>query len=360
MSNPLILAGQVLTGGRFIEGFVIVEDGTVAAVEEGRPTAPPDGEGVILPGLVNHHTHVGDAAVPPPPEHMGPAEVFRPPSGYKHEMLRTLSEDQLEGGTAAFLDDMTAAGVVEHVDFREGGMTGIRLLERARGRASFPPRSLVLGRPSTQEYDAEELDSVLAACGGLGLSAAMDMPWPTLCDVVAHARSMGAPVALHCSETKREDLSRVLELEPAFLVHMVHGTPEDFRDLAAAGVPVVACPRSTARFTRAPPVVDMVRGGVEVRLGTDNAMLQGPDPLEEVAFLLAMPDVRGVLDSLEVLSWALPASKGSNTVRDYGVSPGSSELVLFSGSERDPLALAQAGHLGEVSLVLRDGQVWRR
>ena len=85
----------------------------------------------------------------------------------------------------------------------------------------------------------------------------------------------------------------VLQLDPEFLVHMVFGTREDFRDLAAAGVPVVVCPRSTHRFTKAPPVMEMMREGVDLRVGTDNAMLQGPSVLDDIAFLLSLPENRG-------------------------------------------------------------------
>jgi cytosine/adenosine deaminase-related metal-dependent hydrolase len=358
--DPLLLAGKVLIDGELVEGFVEVLDGRVATVGEGDPPREPTAVGTILPGIVNHHSHVGDAAVPPPPEGLTPDKIFPPPCGYKHLMLEELPEEQLMEGISSFLDRMLRSGTVHHVDFREGGVKGIGLLERARGKAEFPPTTAVYGRPYIPKFDREELDKLLPMVDGLGLSAVMDWPWEDLRDVVDHARGAGVGVALHCSETQREELSRVLELDPAFLVHMVFATRQDLEDLAAAGVPVVVCPRSTARFTRPPPVRDMVRAGLEVRLGTDNAMLQGPDVLEDVSFLLEHPETRDALDPLQVLRWALRGSKGSNTNPDIGVNPGTNELVLFTSDEEDPLGFLQSGRGACADLVLADGRLWSR
>jgi cytosine/adenosine deaminase-related metal-dependent hydrolase len=359
MKGRLVLAGQVLVRGEFVEGWVSIEDGRVSDLGDGPPPGPPEATGVIVPGLVNAHTHAGDAAVPPPPEGLGLEEVFGPPGGYKHKMLESTPADALVAGTAAYLDRMTAAGVVRHSDFREGGVAGVGLLERARARAASPPASVVYGRPRDPLCDARELDALLPRVHGLGLSAARDWPWESLVDVVAHARAAGRPVALHCSEVKREELSRVLGLCPEHLVHMVRGTPQDFRDIAAARVPVVACPRSVARFGLRSPVLEMRRAGVDIRLGTDNAMLQGPDVLLEVAHLLQDPRVAGEVPPLEVLKWAMAPAKGSNTVAAIGVVKGSSELALLPADGSEPLVLLSRGVPLGARLVLGGGRIWR-
>ncbi|UCC92575.1 MAG: amidohydrolase family protein, partial [Thermoplasmata archaeon] len=248
MSDAFSVAGHVLTGGRFFSGHVVVEGGKVKEIGEGEPPMAPVATGIVLPGLVNAHTHVGDAAVPPPPPELGPSEIFPPPDGYKHRMLQSLPPEQLEVGISVFMDAMTAAGTVQHTDFREGGIEGVLMLNRAHVRAENPPRGRVFGRPAKQVFDPKEIGILLASVDGIGLSAVMDYPREPLVDTVTAARDFGKPVALHCSEAKREELSLVLELGPEFLVHMVFGTPQDFSDLAAARVPVMVCPRSTGRF----------------------------------------------------------------------------------------------------------------
>jgi len=354
-----VLAGQVLLQGEFVEGWVGIEDGRVADLGEGPPPEAPAMTGIVVPGLVNAHTHAGDAAVPPPPGGLSPEEVFPPPGGYKHRMLEGTPADALVAGTAAFLDRMTAAGVVRHSDFREGGVAGVEQLERARARSASPPTSVVYGRPRGLLCDTRELDALLPRVHGLGLSAARDWPRECLEDVVAHAHAAGKPVALHCSEVAREELSRVLELRPEHLVHMVHGTPQDFKDVAAARIPVVACPRSVARFGLRSPVLEMRRAGIEVRLGTDNAMLQSPDVLLEVAHLMRDPQVAREVPPMEVLGWAMGGAKGSNTVAAIGIARGCSELALLPSDGSEPLVLLSRGASLGARLVLGGGRIWR-
>ncbi len=250
MSDVFSVHGHVLSGGRFFSGHVLVEGGKVVTIDDGEPPVAPIASGIVLPGLVNAHTHVGDAAVPPPPPQLTPGEVFAPPDGYKHRMLDSMPEADLRRGITGFLDDLTASGTVEHADFREGGVAGVELFRNAWYDAFDPPRTRVFGRPSRQAFDPREMGVLMAMVDGIGLSAVVDWPREPLLDVVTAARDMGKPVALHCSESSREDLSVALELGPEFLVHMVFGTSEDFRDLAAAGVPIVVCPRSSPTRTR--------------------------------------------------------------------------------------------------------------
>lgn len=360
MTDAFSVAGWVLMEGELVEGHVRVEGGVVVAVEASSPPEPPLVRGLVLPGLVNAHTHVGDAAVPPPPPEMGPADIFPPPGGYKHRMLASMPPDRLDAGISSYLDSLTAAGTVEHADFREGGVAGIELLRRAREGAAFPPRSRVFGRPASLAFDPVEMGQLLAMVDGIGLSAVRDWPREPLRDVVAAARDVGLPVALHCSESAREDLSPVLDMEPLFLVHMVFGTPQDFRDLAAARVPVVVCPRSTARFTRPPPVVEMVRAGVDVRVGTDNAMLQGPSVLDDLALLWSIPEVEAALDPVEMLGWVVPPAKGSNTKGGIGVSAGSRDLAVLTPGDPDPLAFLRSPRGPSAELVMTGGRIWRR
>jgi len=361
MPARLTLAGWVLLHGELVRGHVEVEGGRVVAAAEGPSPARPDLEGLVLPGLADHHTHAGDAAVPPPPAGATPQEVFAPPDGYKHRMLASIPRERLVVGMADYLDRLRAFGTVEHADFREGGAAGAGMFEVARSRAAHPPVSRVWGRPPREAFDRRELDALLPRVHGLGLSAVRDWHWAALRDTVAHARAAGRPVALHCSEVVREELSRVLELGPDHLVHMVHATDQDLRDLAAARVPVAVCPRSVGRFGLRAPVLAMRRAGVAVRLGTDNAMLQTPDVLAEVAHLMREPEVAAQVPLMEALSWALPVpvSKTSYTHHDIGVRIGAPDLALFPSAGDHPTELLSQGRIGGASLVMVQGRIWR-
>jgi len=105
--------------------------------------------------------------------------------------------------------------------------------------------------------------------------------------------------------------------------------------------------------------MDMMKEGVSLRIGTDNAMLQGPSVLDEVAFLLALPENRE-LEPLEALSWALAPPKGSNTKGDFGVTTGSRDLAVLTFEGSDPLDFLRGTHGRGAELVMADGRVWRR
>src|SRR5207249_9142245 len=57
----------------------------------------------------------------------------------------------------------------------------------------------------------------------------------------------------------REEIDAVLDLSPAFLVHMLHATDADLERCADAHVPIVVCPRSNAFFGMTPDIPGMLR-----------------------------------------------------------------------------------------------------
>ena len=57
------------------------------------------------------------------------------------------------------------------------------------------------------------------------------------------------------------------------------------RDIADAQIPVVICPRSNSFFGKTNRFMDFVSHGIDVYLGTDNAMIAEPNILKELSFL---------------------------------------------------------------------------
>ena len=76
------VSGSYYDGRRFREGTVGWEDDVVVEVRSGRARTPL-AEGLIVPGLWNAHTHLGDAIVTQ--ELKGTLEeLVAPPHGLKH------------------------------------------------------------------------------------------------------------------------------------------------------------------------------------------------------------------------------------------------------------------------------------
>jgi cytosine/adenosine deaminase-related metal-dependent hydrolase len=136
---------------------------------------------------------------------------------------------------------------------------------------------------------------------GIGVSAMADWDQEELRGLADAAAKAGKPFALHASETAREDIDAIMELEPAFLVHMIEATDSDLGMCASAGIPVVVCPTANAFFGLRPPVEMMLEVGVTVCLGTDNAMLAPPDMFSEIRAMRALVP-EDVLTDAELLA----------------------------------------------------------
>jgi len=318
-----LLAGAYYLDGGFHSGYVALEDGVVTEV--GRtPPGKPDARGIIIPGPWNCHTHVGDAYVRPPQDITLEALVAWP-DGLKHRAHRDTPAQVKVEAVREYLVGMAAAGISGLTDFREEGLAGVAMLVEAS--AGLPLGMNVLGRPARlpssgkgggdgrgggggdgrgggDGHEAggwenniggrgghdtlpwrEEAAALLNVCDGFGLSGMADVPHDVLSELSRMARGRGKSFAIHVSETSREDLDAALDLRPSHVVHMCHGTPADHGRLADAGVPVALCPTSNLRFGLRPDVPSMLEAGLDLALGTDNAMLGQPDLLREARTL---------------------------------------------------------------------------
>ncbi len=290
-------------------GVRVEGDGTFGRAGPGvrprRGEESADCEGLLLvPGLVNAHTHVGDS-VAKDAALGGPMERrTRPVVGAKSRVLGRTGGGHLASFMAASCRSMLARGVTTFADFREGGLAGIALLRRAL--AGTPIRAVVLGRvehyhgaravragrPLPPGREAE-LGAVLAACDGLGISGANENS-----DAVLRRYSRaGGLRAIHAAETARSaaaslrttgagEAARALLMRPHALVHMTHATPAEMRAAARAGAGIVVCPRANAVMGGGTPRADlMAAAGCTVALGTDNVMVNPPDMFREMDYL---------------------------------------------------------------------------
>lgn len=276
-------AGLVYKDGKFREGSLELREGRLEFKKlAGKPKKHNN---VIVPAFVNCHTHLGDSFIKLPKK-MGVKELVAPPNGYKHKMLREVSEGTQVTAMRSAIFEMERTGTSHFIDFREGGLEGVRRLLKAS--VGLRTRPLIFGRPAELKYDENEMNALLAAVDGIGLSSFSDWDPNELAAISEHARKKKKPLALHASEAVREDIDKILELRPAFLVHMLKGTDGDFEKCAGSKIPIVVCPRANSFFGLEPPVKKMLDAGVQVCLGTDNAMLASPDMFEEMRTIKAL------------------------------------------------------------------------
>lgn len=264
------LSGLVLTPDGFEEGYVIVEDGIVSEIGSGKLPSKPSAEGLVMPAPVNSHTHCADGNVKVV-RGMTIEQLVAPPDGLKHKYLRNAPDAELSASMRGFAEASAGFGVSRFIDFREGGVKGCKLLRDA------VPDAVVLGRPVSPEFDPDEVHEILEIADGIGLSSISDVDYRYAERVADAVREKRKIFAIHASERVREDIDAVLSLDPAFVVHMTEATDGDMLKCSESEVPAVVCPRSNAFFGKRPPLKRMLDCGMDLSIGTDNAMLCNPD-----------------------------------------------------------------------------------
>ena len=317
---PKILSGTIYSNRRFFDGCIEFDGGRIKRISEegvGKPSR------LILPLIPNCHTHVGDyclrGRIDPS---RGLDELVRPPDGTKHRLLSAIGDDELISGIYSALREMRTNGTALFLDFREGGMKGVSLLNRALELAGAPS-AMIFGRPRNLEYDEAEIDQLLEYAEGIGLSALSDWRYDDMLQISQHAKSRGKMFSLHASEARREDIGKILDLAPDFLVHMAMATGDDLMRCSHANVPIVICPRSNSTFNIPLDISGMIDAGATVCLGTDNAMLNSLSMIEEMRAAYSLRSNSRALRVEEVFQLALEnPRKIINSKNLISISPG--------------------------------------
>ena len=278
-------AGEILTPNGFIKGYLSFDERGVQEFGQGNPPAKSIAKGLIVPSLVNAHTHIGDTFV----RRRGielPKDIealVAPPNGLKHLLLREASNQEVIDGMEQSLEEMIRCGTGYFCDFRESGIAGANRLKQAMRNKSI--QCVLLSRPESMAYDKREIDILLEHSHGLGLSSISDWDYSILQKIAKQVNRKHKLFGLHASEAFRENIDSILDLHPDFLIHMTHATKDDFSRVFDANIPIIICPRSTVFFHQKPPIGTMKASGVTLLLGSDNAMLHPPNIIEEVKVL---------------------------------------------------------------------------
>ncbi|MEA5462431.1 amidohydrolase family protein [Leptothoe sp. PORK10 BA2] len=286
-----------------------VEQDTITHIDLGSPCNQLEqGSLVIIPGLYNSHTHMGDSCLPDGTTGMTLEEGFFRPNGYKYRELGKQTEAEHLEHLVAHLRYMARTGTVGHIDFREQGVYGSQLLRQAADKTGV--NSVILGQfnqlPFTESQLQEnrdglsdsalaELDALLTIADGFSESTMndlTDLAWQQI-----YLRSQHKLRAIHCLEnegyrdtslavTGRGDLERALELyQPHLVIHATVANAAEIGMLSAHRVNVVLNPRANANLgLPLPPIAPLLQSQANLLLGTDNGLLNSPNMLAELDF----------------------------------------------------------------------------
>ncbi len=337
-----LIQGDLIADSGVRPAYLEIEERTVR-LHEGTSPQAAEKAGFIITGLVNAHTHLGDAFI----RHRGielPHDVkalVGPPDGLKHRLLRSAPPEEIIASMRRALHTMEVSGTSVFCDFREGGLPGLEQLQAAT--ASSPVHPLIFSRPQRLTYKAREVTALLQLSQGIGVSSITDWPARSLDHLVAHTKKARKLFALHVSETKREDMGRVLSLEPDVLIHCTAATPADLKMVYDAGVPVVLCPRSYQFFGITVDYKAFKDSGIPLMLGSDNAMLQSPNVLDDVRTLQAA----GVFSTESLLEMVTVTPRKVLRIPDriQGLNP-MEHIVVLEKQSLNPLFISPSQNPG--------------
>jgi cytosine/adenosine deaminase-related metal-dependent hydrolase len=289
------------------DGWVLVDDGTIAEVGAGSPPAADEvvdlGGAVVTPGLVNTHHHLYQTLTRAQAQQ---ADLFtwlktlypvwaRIDADAEYAAARTgLAELALSGCTTVFdhhyVFPRGQSGLGEALlkaadDIGVGLVFGRGSMDLGESDGGLPPDSLV-----------EDLDSILEqtqqlARDGVEVAVAPCSPFSVTKELMREsaelARRLGVPLHTHLAETvEEEEYCRKLygctpveyleELgwlaEDVWCAHCVHLSGPEVQRFADTGTGVAHCPTSNLRLgAGVAPVRELVAAGARVGLGVDGS-----------------------------------------------------------------------------------------
>jgi 5-methylthioadenosine/S-adenosylhomocysteine deaminase len=331
-------------------------------------------DAVILPGLVNAHTHLEYGSM----SAMGDGLPFSPwieqlivrKSGLARDDYLAQSHAGvhacLAGGVTTIADCSYADTVAEAAIAQ--GLRAIVYLEAFSDQGD--PAGLMAGR-------LDALPSHPLITPGISPHAPYTVTTEHYEQLVVLARARGIPVATHLLESERDtqplaDLAGVLGPDTV-AIHLVRADPDAISLLAGLGVPAVHCPRSNALLgCGTAPVPELLEAGLALGLGTDSpasaltfdmwdemraailvarARARRPDALsaEQVLRMATIDGARaiGLADSIGSLT---PDKRADLTVVDLSATP-------FLPWEDPITAAVYGGKPDRVLLTIVDGQI---
>jgi cytosine/adenosine deaminase-related metal-dependent hydrolase len=222
-----------------------------------------DCEGLlVIPGLVNSHTHIGDSIAKDVTLNDSVNEKIHPIFGAKPKILKKTKPSQLASFMQNTCKSMIRKGITTFVDFREGGLEGVQLLKQVMTKV--PIRSIILGRVEYYQKPNQirknidlplekrnDLSDIIKKCDGIGVSGANE----NSNSILRHYSTTKKLRAIHSAETKetiqnsksvtrKSETLRALQLKPHFLVHMTYASKSELIIAAKKTRGIVICPRA--------------------------------------------------------------------------------------------------------------------
>ena len=308
-----------------VKANVTVDDGIITDIskdtKEGK-LIDVDGA-IIVPSFFNGHTHIGDSIIKDEGYGLSLGEMVKPPNGVKHRALASAKDSDIIESMKSSMRDMLESGITHFIDYREGGIKGVKLLKEAS--KDIPIKPIILGRDDSFYGDDPDLAKVksqirklLKIADGIAPSGFGEITDEVANLIVEECNKAGKISSIHVAEsesTQIESLERFgkTEIERGVqsnfnqLAHCTNAKNNDLELIKNSNANVVVCPRANATLNVGiAPLNEMLDLGIKPILGTDNLMLNSPDMFRELEFALKIMSVNhnSYLNPCELLKMA--------------------------------------------------------
>jgi len=284
---------------------ILIDDGVI--VEISKDVLEGDiinAEGkIVCPKFLNAHTHIGDSIIKDAGDGLSIDEIVRPPDGIKHLALESASDDELVSAMANSMWDMYNCGTSHFIDYREGGVEGVKLLKKAS--SNIPINPIILGRDSSFYGENPNLHEVKVAirkllkhADGIGLSGFGEIETEVaelICNKCAENNKISSIHVAESEDVQLASLEKTNKTEPkrAFeagfnqIVHMTNPKNNDIQLLADSNTSLTISPRSNGALNVGiVPLFDILNKGIKPLIGSDNIMLNSPNLFRELEYTL--------------------------------------------------------------------------
>ncbi|MDP3034676.1 MAG: amidohydrolase family protein [Methanobacteriaceae archaeon] len=303
IENGLVLTGRELNPEKV---NIAIEDGVIQEITPEKISSSDkiDASGcIVLPSFINAHTHIGDAVAMDEGDGKSIDDIVKPPNGIKHQILESSSSQNLIQSMKNAMWEMLDTGTTTFIDYREGGIDGIKLLEKAS--EDIPINKIVLGRDPVI-FDSEASDSevrsklkkILKHCDGIAPSGFGEITDETAKIIVEECEKQGKIASIHVAEhekvqkdsivcTGKSEVERAVESGFKLLIHFTHPQKRDFNAISSIDASIVCCSRSNGTLSVGiPPISDILHNKINILLGTDNLMFNSPNMFREMEYAL--------------------------------------------------------------------------
>ena len=358
IANGIILKGQDLLP---VRENIVVDDGKIIEIsKEAKEGKIIDVDGaVVCPSFINGHIHIGDSIIKDEGYGLSLSEMVKPPDGVKHVALSNADDDELIEAMRQSMIDMINSGTTHFIDYREGGIDGVKLLRKAS--ADLPIKPIILGRDDSFYGDDPDLSKVKVAirkllkiADGIAPSGFGEITSEVADLIVEECNRQGKISSIHVAESESNqieslndfgvsEIAKGVESDFSQLVHLTNPKGDDLESVASSNQNVVVCPRANATLNvGVAPLGKMLDLGIRPLLGTDNVMLNSPNMLRELEFTLKMMSVyyKSYINPQELLKMATTNVCGfkiNDVVQKSLISEGDfAQFTVFKSFSKNP------------------------